>query len=115
MTGDDGNSGTGGMIHAPTATAAKASAEQPTVEDKEKANAQAVDQDRPAQVEQTQEQAPAEAAEPVKKKGWLAQHAAEARAAAQAYADSARPLGGTQAQDQAGQQQAPAKTHGPKL
>ena len=115
--------GIGGMTHAP-----ETKKQVPLAEGQEKAVATAqTDQDRdaaqavqaPAQVEDQQvQEAPAEVAEaeaPKKKLGWLAQHAEEARADAQAGAEAARPMGGPVQDDQYNQQTPNRPTHGPRM
>ena len=130
-----GGNGVGGMIHAPTPRKKKAvpaeivsdqegkdkaaALAQAQADEERAAQAQAAEQSQTVDLEQAtvQEQAPpAQTPEtdlPKKKVGWLAAHAAEARAAAAGYAASAKPLGGNTTQAEAGQIPT-GPNHGPR-
>ena len=130
-----GGNGVGGMIHAPTPRKKKAvpaeivsdqegkdkaaALAQAQADEERAAQAQAAEQSQTVDLEQAtvQEQAPPaqtpETDQPKKKVGWLAAHAAEARAAAAGYAASAKPLGGNTTQAEAGQIPT-GPNHGPR-
>lgn len=80
-------------------------AEQATVQEPEQGQEQGQEQAPPAQIPEIEQP---------KKKGWLATHAAEARAAAAAYAAGAKPLGGNTTQAGQAGQIPTGPNHGPR-